>query len=153
MFAHIIKWWGEHFIKNENIAILIFDLDNFKEYNDQYGHINGDRVLKIQAQLLKDSFSHSNDIISRYGGDEFVVITKNQDKNEIQAKADQIIENWQQKNISIDLSDKKLKLSCSIGIYFAKPLNENATEKFFDMADKALYQAKNKGKACATIIE
>ncbi len=69
----IREWGTEHLAKGEEITVLFIDLDRFGQYNKQYGHIVGDRVLRRVAQMLKDSTDPQTDILVRFGGDEFAI--------------------------------------------------------------------------------
>jgi len=126
----------------EHSALLIIDLDNFKEVNDRYGHMFGDAVL-IQASAEINSLFRGNDIVSRIGGDEFMIFMKN-----IPSRA--LVENRCQKLISSihNLYRDQLTeqpLSCSIGIAFS-PDHGTAYQELFQRADRALYKAKGTTK-------
>lgn len=118
-------------------ALMIVDLDNFKQINDTYGHKEGDNVLVHVAQSLEGTFRRS-DIIGRFGGDEFIVFLKN-----IRTK----------KKIAecLEVLTQKLRqyappaITCSIGVKMAEYPGDYAA--LFELADKALYQAKLNGKA------
>lgn len=123
-------------------TLMMIDLDNFKAINDNYGHIEGDRVLKMFADTLRD-FSGEEDILCRIGGDEFVVFYKDlTSKSEIGSRAADIIS---------DLSDKleqcKFETNSSVSIGIAQA-PEDAAEfnRLYNCADKALYYVKQNGK-------
>lgn len=123
-------------------TLMMIDLDNFKAINDNYGHIEGDRVLKMFADTLRD-FSGEEDILCRIGGDEFVVFYKDlTSKSEIGSRAADII---------CDLCDKlercKFETNSSVSIGIAQA-PEDAAEfnRLYNCADKALYYVKQNGK-------
>ena len=123
-------------------TLMMIDLDNFKAINDNYGHIEGDRVLKMFADTLRD-FSGGEDILCRIGGDEFVVFYKDlTSKSEIGSRAADIIS---------DLCDKlercKFETNSSVSIGIAQA-PEDAAEfnRLYNCADKALYYVKQNGK-------
>ena len=123
-------------------TLMMIDLDNFKAINDNYGHIGGDRVLKMFADTLRD-FSGEEDILCRIGGDEFVVFYKDlTSKSEIGSRAADIIS---------DLCDKleqcKFETNSSVSIGIAQA-PEDAAEfnRLYNCADKALYYVKQNGK-------
>jgi diguanylate cyclase (GGDEF) domain len=125
----------------EKCAVFIFDFDDFKHVNDDFGHKAGDEVLKYFGKLLKKSF-RDNDIIGRIGGDEFMAIFAGEiSEAGIAARCD---------NINRVLKDFKYEdvtgLSCSIGVVVD---NENTStfDELYMLADDALYEAKVKGKA------
>ena len=123
-------------------TLMMIDLVNFKAINDNYGHIEGDRVLKMFADTLRD-FSGEEDILCRIGGDEFVVFYKDlTSKSEIGSRAADIIS---------DLCDKleqcKFETNSSVSIGIAQA-PEDAAEfnRLYNCADKALYYVKQNGK-------
>ena len=127
---------------NSNGVLIIFDLDNFKSVNDILGHPIGDEVLKIFSRCLTNSF-RENDIISRIGGDEFVVfINKNMELDTLSKKLDGLLN-----NIRSDLNYyyKNYGLSTSIGVAY-RDNDINTYEELYEEADKGLYKAKNLGK-------
>ena len=127
---------------NSNGVLIIFDLDNFKSVNDILGHPIGDEVLKIFSRCLTNSF-RENDIISRIGGDEFVVfINKNMELDTLSKKLDGLLN-----NIRSDLNYyyKNYGLSTSIGVAY-RDNYINTYKELYEEADKGLYKAKNLGK-------
>ncbi len=123
-------------------ALFIIDVDNFKALNDTYGHQAGDKFLVTLAKALKKCF-RDNDIVGRMGGDEFFVLMKNVPSTTIVAeKATTMI------GITQVLCSEypELHLSISIGIGIC-PLNGKDLDTLYTNADKALYQAKHKGKS------
>lgn len=123
-------------------TLMMIDLDNFKAINDNYGHIGGDRVLKMFADTLRD-FSGEEDILCRIGGDEFVVFYKDlTSKSEIGSRAADIIS---------DLCDKleqcKFETNSSVSIGIAQaPKDAAEFNRLYNCADKALYYVKQNGK-------
>ena len=128
--------------ENSNGALIIFDLDNFKSVNDILGHPIGDEVLKIFSSCLTNSF-RKNDIISRIGGDEFIVfINKNIESDALSNKLNEIL-NYIRSDLNYYY--KNYGLSTSIGVAY-KDNDINTYEELYEKADKALYKAKNLGK-------
>lgn len=119
-------------------TVFFLDLDGFKPINDQYGHNTGDEVLKIIAKRIQNSV-RTTDIVVRLGGDEFAIITPNikrpQDAKHL---ADKLLE---QISAPIQIAPYTLHLSSSIGIALSAQHGENL-EKLVDLADAAMYQAK-----------
>lgn len=124
-----------------NCSVLFLDLDDFKQINDTFGHQNGDIILQCFGEVL-DSIFRSNDIIGRFGGDEFIVLVKELiDENVLSEKCLLISERFGK------ISKEKIGVmeSCSIGAVIV----ENKETDFVSLlhqADKALYEAKNSGK-------
>ena len=123
-------------------ALLIIDLDNFKQVNDRFGHLFGDVVLTKVAREIKKLF-RSQDIVSRIGGDEFMVVMRGiSDSKLLEDRCSRLLETF--KNLFQD-QKRKLPLSCSIGIALS-PEQGRTYYELFSKADRALYQAKAKGK-------
>ncbi len=130
---------------DENHAILMIDIDNFKNVNDGLGHDVGDHVISVVAGIISMQFGGS-DIVGRIGGDEFMVFMKNvEDREEARRKAQNIVDAFCKKeNLSIPDC-----VSVSIGMAFS---DESGIEyePLFKKADEALYVSKEKGKSCYT---
>ncbi len=122
-------------------AMLILDLDNFKQVNDQYGHLFGDAVLTRAAQKIREQF-RDQDILCRIGGDEFLVLVRGlADRALLESRCRQLVSSIS----GLRGPYKKLSLSCSIGIALS-PENGTTYYELFNCADQALYQAKARGK-------
>lgn len=118
-----------------SLSLLMFDLDNFKRYNDLYGHIEGDKVLKKIGEIIKNSIRNNVDTGYRYGGDEFAVIL-------IGASLEQALSIAERIRSSIENSGFR-SITVSIGLAeYEEPLE---LEAFVKMADDAMYVAKNSG--------
>lgn len=125
---------------DQTVSIALLDLDNFKQHNDQLGHLKGDRLLQEVSTLIQNNI-RATDIAARYGGDEFVIIFPNADSG----AAIQISERIRQ-SIERDIeSPNDLSLSVSVGIAVF-PYDGSDPWDLFNAADKSLYQAKNQGK-------
>ncbi len=134
---------------NNNHALFIIDVDNFKAINDNLGHHFGDIVLTDISNKLRSHF-RDGDIIGRIGGDEFVVFLKNiRDINIIKSKAESIAKTFQN-TYSGDNYDYKISGSIGIALY---PTHSTNFEELYKCADKALYQSKKRGKDCFTFYE
>lgn len=130
---------------DENHAILMIDIDNFKNVNDSLGHDVGDHVISVVAGIISMQFGGS-DIVGRIGGDEFMVFMKNvEDREEARRKAQNIVDAFCKKeNLSIPDC-----VSVSIGMAFSDE-SGIGYEPLFKKADEALYVSKEKGKSCYT---
>ena len=134
--------------KGKSLLFLMFDLDGFKELNDNYGHAAGDRVL-IQVRKMFLSVCRQSDIIVRWGGDEFLLVGKNADPVSAESLAERIRTAIEGMPFDIGL-DQNVHLSCSIGFAFY-PFDRAAPKMFsweqiVGIADRALYVAKQSGK-------
>ncbi len=124
-------------------VLLIFDFDNFKHINDNFGHQVGDEVLKAFANILVRAF-RTNDIIGRVGGDEFMALMGDIPPENV-GRADEISQ--QILNELYELRVKKAgPFSCSIGI--GTDGTGYGFQELYKLADSALYKAKDRGKAC-----
>lgn len=133
---------------NMDCSLLIIDLDDFKKINDCYGHMFGDQVLVRVANEIKNVF-RSDDIVTRVGGDEFMVLMKNvADPILVQKRCRQLIYLLRNQNI---ISNEKTCINCSIGIAFA-PEHGSTFDTLYLNADDALYRAKAMGKGCYAIF-
>lgn len=136
---------NEYFAKigdqKSNYLLAIFDIDNFKKFNDKNGHLCGDYVLKEIARIASEN--SKDDFVSRWGGEEFVVISKIDDsfENTI-SKIDRIRETIENYEFSYD--NKKLKSTVTIGV--AKYDNYASIDDWIKTADEKLYQGKHNGK-------
>lgn len=134
-------------------ALLIVDLDGFKQLNDQYGHDAGDELLIELAHRLKRS-TRTEDIIGRLGGDEFVLLTGNISRKEQEAisKCYRLAENLLKAIATpIALKGTFISLRASIGIRLLIPQHEQALT-IYQQADAAMYRAKTEGKNCAILF-
>ena len=137
------------FLKNEvsrakrfdlKFSILMIDVDNFKEINDTGGHLMGDQVLKDLTASIK-KISRDIDIVSRYGGDEFVVVTPNTGLENAAAYGKKILS----ASPVIKLKNKRKKVGLSIGVS-TYPDDSSSIQKLFKIADSRLYTVKEAGK-------
>ena len=124
--------------ENFPMAIMILDVDNFKKINDTYGHNVGDVVLKNLAQLLKQNV-RGTDVVARWGGEEFIILTPKTDLKGAISLAEKIRQAIEKYNFP-----EVKHVTVSIGVAEVLPYEDlvNVIKK----ADKALYEAKKKGK-------
>ncbi|ETX10672.1 diguanylate cyclase [Marinomonas ushuaiensis DSM 15871] len=132
---------------NSPVALLLIDIDYFKNINDVYGHDIGDLCLTEVAVILKAAL-RKNDIIARFGGEEFIIILPNTPKTE----AITIAEVLRNKVSQETYSEFKLPLTITLGVTESKRENDT-TLKIIKRADKALYKGKDKGRNRVEISE
>lgn len=138
---------------NKNFSVVFIDLDNFKYYNDTFGHEIGDLILVEFSNILK-RITRTVDIIARYGGDEFVIVLPVTDCSGAECFVKRIYEELKKCNFFIDLIEKRISkkivikdknmISCSMGIVSSSETIDN--KNILQKADEALYMAKKKGK-------
>lgn len=129
---------------NTSFSVLMIDIDFFKKYNDTYGHLEGDKILRTMADLFVHN-TRSTDTVARYGGEEFVVVLpglKKKDAKMIAEKLRKLIEDHDFFNEEVQSHDK---LTISIGVANF-PDDSKQPSQLLKLADKALYQAKNEGR-------
>jgi len=129
----------------QGVALVMLDIDHFKQFNDQYGHLLGDRVLQHVAQVLRNSLPPQA-IAARYGGEEFCVVLKQcSDLTSVGAFAEQLRLKIQALRVKARASDKILDtITASFGVARAQP--GDTVESLVARADDALYQAKRNGR-------
>lgn len=132
--------------KETSISIIMMDIDNFKSYNDKYGHVNGDEVLKKVSSKLNETVRGAKDFVARYGGEEFVYIALQTDESEIYKIANEIREKIYNLKITHEYSEVSKYVTASLGIATVLPDNTASIYECIQNADIALYQAKYEGK-------
>jgi len=135
--------WESARDKND-LSLLMIDIDNFKEYNDTYGHMKGDEVLKLLSNSIKDLL-RKEDVFARYGGEEFVVVLNNVLSEEAVDIADKIRLAVYELNI-IHNKSPYYRVTISIGVSTIFPSTKTKIEHLLNAADIALYEAKNNGR-------
>lgn len=128
------------------VSIIMMDIDNFKLFNDKYGHVEGDEVLKKISIKLNGALRDSNDFVARYGGEEFVYIALNTDEKEIRKIASKIKAEVYQLKIVHGGSNVSKYVTLSIGTATVHATDKNAIYQGIKNADIALYKAKAEGK-------
>jgi two-component system cell cycle response regulator len=130
------------------LALLLLDLDHFKEYNDNYGHLEGDKVLVRFSQIIK-SCLRTNDTAYRYGGEEFTVILPETGAEEAGTVAQRIRAALETERF-VPLDGKPVKITISIGVTEYQAKEELST--FIQRADQAMYRSKQKGRNLVSML-
>lgn len=133
--------------KHNGGALFFIDIDNFKQVNDKMGHTIGDMAIKDISQKIQALF-RENDIMGRFGGDEFFVMSQSIPNNVITERSRQLVSILRCTYINDMMA---LKVSASIGIATVEPGEMITVSELIEKADKAAYISKNKGKDCYTI--
>jgi len=125
----------------DTFSIAILDMDNFKQINDQWGHLAGDQVLREMTRLFRGQIRQA-DIFARYGGDEFIFLFPQTSQQEVQIWAERIYTTFAQKSILVD--EIEIRPLFSIGVAVFEPGVEHL-DVLLKRADQALYEAKHRG--------
>jgi diguanylate cyclase (GGDEF)-like protein len=134
------------------VAMIMIDIDFFKNYNDHYGHQIGDNCLREVAGLLKHSVKRGSDFVARYGGEEFALILPMTDGQAALKIANTVCQNLSE--LALPHASCALKhLTLSAGVAFNIPSKNSAVEELLRHADDALYMAKNSGRNQAVLYE
>lgn len=130
----------------QEISLLLIDVDNFKLYNDNYGHVAGDQVLKSVARAMEASAVRSSDLSARFGGEEFTVILPSTDDIGARAAGEKLREMVEALHIGHAHSTTGEWLTVSVGVATMIPQEEQTQSDLIRLADKRLYKAKQQGK-------
>lgn len=130
------------------VALIMIDVDNFKDFNDKFGHIAGDRALSAVASVLKSQF-RPHDVMIRYGGDEFTVLLPG-------VNAEQALEIADRVRLSVsgdtgDGSDSLIQIPVRISMGIAELEKSGTLDKLIRAADAALYRAKRSGRDAVSL--
>lgn len=126
----------------EKYSVAIMDIDNFKDFNDQYGHQAGDQVLRELSEVLQSEI-RENDIVARYGGEEFVIYFKVVDQSILSRVISRLMNKI--RDLEVDFEGEKLKITVSIGVA-VNGEGKYSAERLIKQADTALYIAKGAGR-------
>ncbi len=140
--------WGNARRQHKPLSLLLVDIDYFKQFNDEYGHIQGDECLKRVAKVLRCAATRPRDFIARFGGEEFVLILPETDIDSAATVAERCREAIVAQKIPHARSEVGDILSVSVGVGSIVPTVENEIMAFFDLVDRRLYMAKQNGRNC-----
>ena len=131
--------------KGASLAVIMVDIDDFKRVNDTYGHLAGDEALKFAADALRKGVRpSSDDIVARYGGDEFFAALKDVSREDLQQRLDDVCGR---------ISTNPYGITLSIGAYYQASSRISDTEKLIHKADEAMYEIKSRSKNGCRIRE
>ncbi|MGJ0290596.1 cache domain-containing protein [Aliarcobacter cryaerophilus] len=134
----------------KELCLIILDIDFFKQYNDTYGHPQGDIVIKSVANVLKNRTNRADDFAFRVGGEEFVIIT-HIEKDKVLNYANSIKDDIE--NLKIEHRGNKASkyVTISLGVVCKNAIEINSSEELYKEADDNLYEAKRSGRNCVVI--
>jgi len=128
-------------------ACVMIDIDHFKRFNDSYGHLLGDKVLRRLSQIISSNI-RQQDLAFRVGGEEFALLLKTEALAEALKVVERIRTNFEESKITSDCGEV-LRCSLSAGVTLLK--SHDCSEHFIERADQALYSAKNAGRNCVLV--
>ncbi len=138
--------WGRGARTGQSLGLLMIDVDRFKEYNDQHGHLRGDDCLIAVARILQDCMHRAGDTIARFGGDEFVALLPEVDLEGAQKVAEQCRLAVAAAGLPHVASDVAAHVTVSVGVAAMVPLHNQSSTLLIEQADIGLYQAKQQGR-------
>jgi diguanylate cyclase (GGDEF)-like protein len=140
------KEWRGAVRRNGSISLLMTDLDDFKQFNDAYGHLAGDEALRRVSKALAGAALRPADMVARYGGEEFVILLPDTGANEAALVADRLLLAVRRLAIPHEHSRGWQFVSLSVGLASARPARSVSANELLDLADRMLYKAKNSGR-------
>ncbi len=143
--------WQEIARRHSPLSFLLCDVDRFKDYNDCYGHQEGDVCLVRVAAAIARSVSKVGGLAARYGGEEFAVVLPDADWNGAYRVAESIRSQVLALQIPHELSNFSKIVTVSVGCTWLLPSSESSPEELIAAADRALYQAKLQGRNCVVL--
>jgi len=143
---YFLHTWENFKRKNIKVAILMIDIDNFKQFNDDQGHYEGDQCLKAVASTLKKLLHRESDFFARYGGEEFIVALNNIDEKGALNVAEKLCRGVEALKCPHRTSPIKPFVTISIGVALINNWENITPKKAIVIADNMLYKAKDNGK-------
>lgn len=138
--------WNLHRREQNPLTVILCDIDFFKEFNDNYGHLKGDQALVDVANAFKSTLTRTSDCVARYGGEEFAFILPNTNHNGAQIIANNIHLAVKKLAIAHEFSQVSDFVTVSIGVASFTPQKKETPELMLSHADDALYAAKKQGR-------
>jgi diguanylate cyclase (GGDEF)-like protein len=150
---HIQRVWQQGVREKERVAVLLVDVDCFKDYNDRYGHQAGDECLRAVAVSLSQCARRPLDFVARYGGEEFAVVLYEASREYVAEVLTRIQRSIAELNIPHEASRVASRLTVSIGAAFILPSGSRTHDGLIQLADEALYSAKEQGRNRVVVME
>ncbi|MDP1926912.1 MAG: sensor domain-containing diguanylate cyclase [Thiobacillus sp.] len=149
MFDSILEVeWANARRNNQPLSLIMLDIDYFKQYNDHYGHVQGDQCLKRMGQVLTSAATRSRDFVARFGGEEFVLVLPETDEESAAKIAERCRNLLFKEQIPHEKSLVSQILSVSLGVGTIVPAHTDESIAFIEEVDKRLYRAKQNGRNC-----
>jgi len=150
MFDSIMEVeWANARRHQQPLSLIVLDIDHFKQYNDFYGHIQGDDCLRRVAQTLNSAGTRPRDFFARYGGEEFVLVLPETDAQAARKMAERCRSLISQQQIPHENSTTSQLVTISLGVGTIVPSHDAEPIVFIEAVDRLLYKAKQNGRNCA----
>ena len=138
--------WKNCLREQQPLSLIMVDIDYFKHYNDNYGHLKGDDCLVFVVRTLLSSIKRPIDLVARYGGDEFMAVLPDTDQEGALIVAERMKKGLEQLALVHDYSQVATRVTISIGVTNTIPQPSDSLTEFIKSADQALYLAKQNGR-------
>ncbi len=138
--------WRRAEREQSTLSLLMIDVDDFKMYNDTYGHLAGDTALKQVAEGIGDFARRPTDLAARIGGEEFILVLPSMSRENMEIQADNLRAAVHALNVPHKSSSNDARVTVSVGGASVVPQRGSSQEKLVELADQALYRAKRTGK-------
>lgn len=145
--------WSKALESSQNLSLIMLDIDHFKLFNDNLGHVAGDHCLKHVAAALEKMTCRPHDLVARYGGEEFCIILPDTRADGALIVANRIFHQFESLEIPHAISPVSKYVTCSIGVATIIPDDKSNIELLLNTADKCLYRAKEHGRNCVKSID
>ena len=150
---HLLRVWNMGMRENRQVALLFGDIDHFKAYNDRYGHQAGDEALKAVAGVLARFARRSMDLAARFGGEEFGLLLYDLKREHAERIGEEILDAVRRLEIVHEASAAAPVLTISLGIACVQPVARRSPAGLLQLADQALYAAKDGGRNQSRVLE
>ena len=150
---YIDRAWHQAIREGRRVAVLLIDIDCFKDYNDRYGHQAGDECLRAVALTLSRGARRPLDFVARYGGEEFAIVLYDASREYVAEVLTRIQRSIAELNIPHEASRVASRLTVSIGAAFILPGSSRTPQGLIQLADEALYSAKEQGRNRVVVME
>jgi two-component system chemotaxis family response regulator WspR len=150
---YIAAEWDHALRQQGPLSVLMIDVDDFKKYNDSYGHLAGDEVLKQVADVIRRNCPRSTDLAARFGGEEFMMVLNSSSLTHVRNVGTEVCRDIQNLRLKHCGSSSGEYITVSIGGAMTIPRPGRSAADLIGAADNALYEAKRQGKNRAIVLE